>query len=80
VGVLPAGARLSLQGRSEDSAWLLVCCVDGQPAWLASFLVQPEGLIEELPVQPAPTGRLDRPRLTTASHLTRRDTWRPFQA
>ena len=80
VGVLPAGARLSLQGRSEDNAWLLVCCVDGQPAWLASFLVQPEGPIEELPVQPAPTGRLDDPRLAAILHLTRRDAWRSFQA
>lgn len=51
VGVLPAGARLSLQGRSADSAWLLVCCVDGQPAWVAQFLVQPEGAVEDLPIQ-----------------------------
>jgi hypothetical protein len=60
VGVLPAGARLSLQGRNEDSSWLLACCVDGQPAWVAQFLVQPEGAIEDLPIQPAPTGLLDR--------------------
>ena len=51
VGVLPAGARLSLQGRSADSAWLLVCCVNGQPAWVAQFLMQPDGAIEELPIQ-----------------------------
>ena len=60
LGVLPAGARLSLQGRSADSAWLLACCVNGQPAWVAEFLVQPDGAIEELPIQPAPTGLLER--------------------
>jgi hypothetical protein len=60
AGVLPAGARISLQGRSQDSSWLLICCVDGQPAWLAQFLVQPEGAIEDLPIRSAPTGLLDR--------------------
>jgi uncharacterized protein YgiM (DUF1202 family) len=60
VGVLPAGARISLQGRNEDSSWLLACCVNGQPVWVAQFLVQPDGAIEDLPIQSAPTGLLDR--------------------
>lgn len=80
VGVLPAGARLSLQGRTEDSTWLLICCVNGQPAWLATFLIQPEGAIEELPIQPAPTGRLDDPHLAASVYRTRQEARRSIQA
>lgn len=54
VAVLPAGTRLSLTGRSADSSWLFVCCVNGQSVWLAQFLIQPEASIDELPIQPAP--------------------------
>ena len=56
VGVLRIGTRLSLVGRSENSGWLAVCCVNGQSVWLAQFLVKPEVNIADLPIQPTPTG------------------------
>ncbi len=62
---VPNGTRLSLVGRSENSAWLAVCCVDGQQGWGASYLLAVEINVNTLPVLEAPAqtwtpGRLDQ--------------------
>lgn len=51
-------AQLSLTGRNADTTWLNVCCFDGQPGWIAEFLIETETNLNGLPVveTPAPTG------------------------
>lgn len=54
IGQAPNGSQLSLVGRSQDSAWLAVCCIDGQPGWVATFLINSDIDVTTLPVLPAP--------------------------
>jgi hypothetical protein len=56
IGQAPNGVQLSLVGRSEDAAWLAVCCVDGQQGWVATFLIGADIDITTLPVLAAPEG------------------------
>lgn len=49
----PNGSQLSLVGRTEDSAWLAVCCIDGEQGWIATYLVASEIDVTTLPVLPA---------------------------
>jgi uncharacterized protein YraI len=52
----PNGTQFSLVGRSLNSAWLAVCCVDGQQGWVATYLVGVEIDVTTLPVLAAPEG------------------------
>lgn len=52
--------QLSLTGRNADTTWLNVCCFDGQPGWIAEFLIETQTNTTNLPVveTPAPTGAI----------------------
>lgn len=57
IGQATAGDQLALVGRNEAGDWLVVCCIDGQPGWVATRLVTlaPDGFdIALLPVGLAP--------------------------
>jgi uncharacterized protein YraI/outer membrane protein assembly factor BamD (BamD/ComL family) len=55
TGQLSAGGQLALLGRNEAGDWLVVCCIDEKPGWVAARLVSTEINIMELPVGLAPT-------------------------
>ncbi len=50
----PNGTQLSLVGRTQDSSWLVVCCVNGEQGWVAAFLVAADIDVTTLPVTPPP--------------------------
>ncbi|HSN74778.1 MAG TPA: tetratricopeptide repeat protein [Anaerolineae bacterium] len=50
VGQLSAGGQLALLGRNEAGDWLVVCCVDDRPGWVATRLVSTEIDIMDLPI------------------------------
>jgi uncharacterized protein YgiM (DUF1202 family) len=47
-----AGQAFTVTGRSADNAWLQVCCVNNEPAWLASQFVVVTGTLTTVPVKP----------------------------
>lgn len=55
LGQLKAGAQLALVGRNDASDWLVVCCVDDKPGWVAARLVQTAADLAALPVGLVPT-------------------------
>jgi outer membrane protein assembly factor BamD (BamD/ComL family) len=55
AGQLRAGSQLALLGRNEAGDWLVVCCVDEKPGWVAARLVSTAADIMALPVGLAPT-------------------------
>lgn len=55
VGQLSAGSRLALVGRNEPGDWLVVCCIDGRPGWVAARLVDTAADLLALPVGLPPT-------------------------
>jgi uncharacterized protein YraI len=55
VGQLGMGGQLALIGRNEAGDWLVVCCVDDKPGWVAARLVSTEADIMALPVGLPPT-------------------------
>ena len=52
IAVVLGGNELSLIGRNENSAWLNVCCANGQSGWIAAYLLGTEIDATLLPVQP----------------------------
>lgn len=54
ISQAPNGTQLSLVGRSQNSAWLVVCCVDGQQGWVATYLMATDINVGTLPVLPTP--------------------------
>ena len=52
LGSAQAGQAFTVTGRTADNAWLQVCCVNNQPAWLASQFVVVTGTLTTLPVKP----------------------------
>jgi hypothetical protein len=46
------GQAFTVTGRTADNAWLQVCCVNNEPAWLASQFVVVTGTLTTLPVKP----------------------------
>lgn len=60
VGQIGAGGQLALLGRNEAGDWLVVCCVDDRPGWVAARLVSTDADIMALPVGLPP------PRVPTA--------------
>jgi uncharacterized protein YraI len=73
VGQLGAGGQLALVGRNEAGDWLVVCCIDDRPGWVAARLVSTEADIMALPVGltptrvPAPTATAPPPPAATAT-------------
>lgn len=60
AGSMEAGARLPVTGRNADGSWFRLCCVDGQPVWVAASVVMTEGdtsliRVAYVPPTPAPT-------------------------
>jgi outer membrane protein assembly factor BamD (BamD/ComL family)/uncharacterized protein YraI len=55
AGQLSAGSPLALLGRNEAGDWLVVCCIDKKPGWVAARLVSTTADIMALPVGLAPT-------------------------
>ncbi|MEA3337050.1 MAG: SH3 domain-containing protein [Chloroflexota bacterium] len=55
LGQVRAGERMALVGRNESGDWVVVCCVNGQPGWLAALLVTTNADIDSLPVGLPPT-------------------------
>lgn len=68
VGQTTQGSQLSLIGRNEAGDWLVVCCVNGRPGWVAARLVsvQPaDADLAALPIALAPP--LSRPAVSVAT-------------
>jgi hypothetical protein len=45
-----SGDQFDITGRSEDGAWVRLCCVAGAPVWVSAELVELPRPIETLPV------------------------------
>ena len=69
LGQLGAGERLALIGRNEAGDWLVVCCIDDRPGWVAARLVGTEADLLDLPVGLSPT-RVPAPQPTPAPTAT----------
>jgi len=52
ISIAPVGETFTVTGRTADNTWLQVCCVNNEPAWLASQFVGVTGTITTLPVKP----------------------------
>lgn len=59
IGQVQQGNQLALLARNAAGDWYQVCCVNGQPGWVAADLVQPSSPAEGVPVAlkilPTPT-------------------------
>lgn len=51
-GTADTGDRFTVVGKSADTQWLQVCCVDGQAVWLSASFVALEGQLDTVPVAP----------------------------
>ncbi len=57
AGQAERGAELTILARDAAGEWFQVCCVNGQEAWIAAFLVETQGPVEAVAVAqniPAP--------------------------
>jgi uncharacterized protein YraI len=56
VGSAGAGAQLRITGKNPASDWWQICCVGGQEAWVAAWIVDTFGPLWQVPVvaQPSP--------------------------
>ena len=71
IGQVTAGAKLALVGRNAAGDWLVVCCVDEKPGWVAARLVRTEADIAALPVGlPPPQAPTATPLPTATSTIT----------
>ncbi len=52
LGIGDEGSTFTVTARTSDSAWLQVCCVKGELAWLSAQFVAITGTIASLPVKP----------------------------
>ena len=52
VSSAQVGQAFTVTGRTADNAWLQICCVNNEPAWLASQFVVITGTLSTLPVKP----------------------------
>jgi uncharacterized protein YraI len=52
VSSAQVGQTFTVTGRTTDNTWLQVCCVNNEPAWLASQFVVFTGTLTTLPVKP----------------------------
>lgn len=49
------GTRLDVVGRTAANDWWQVCCINGQPAWVAAEVVRTEGPVEAVALAELPT-------------------------
>ncbi len=72
IGLLKANEVKKLLGRTADGSWLQICCVNGDPVWVAANLVQVQGDIAKVPVVVAagPTATSLPPTSTLAPRAT----------
>jgi len=57
AGTMERGAEFEIVGRNPAGDWWQICCVNGQPAWIAAFLVDTSGPVDAVAVAaniPAP--------------------------
>jgi len=52
VGTVERGAEFDIVGRNPAGDWWQICCVNGQTAWIAAFLVDAGGPLDGVPVPP----------------------------
>jgi hypothetical protein len=70
AGQKAKGARLEIVGRNPDGGWWQVCCVRGQPVWIAGRLVKVDGdasgveVVEDIAPPPTPTPTPEEPEAT----------------
>ncbi len=50
LGLAKSGDRFTVRGRSEDSRWMQLCCLAGEPVWAAIEFVQLPSSIERYPI------------------------------
>jgi tetratricopeptide (TPR) repeat protein/uncharacterized protein YraI len=55
AGQLAVGSQLALLGRDATGDWLVVCCIDDRPGWVAARLVRTDADVQALPVGMPPT-------------------------
>lgn len=55
AGQLAVGSQLALVGRDATGDWLVVCCIDNRPGWVAARLVRTDADVQALPVGIPPT-------------------------
>lgn len=61
AGQVQRGTEFEIVGKNPAGDWWQVCCVDGQRAWIAAFLVDTTGPVDgvavaaNIPAPPAPT-------------------------
>jgi len=55
VGEVRGGEAFTIVGRNGDASWWQICCVAGEPAWIAASLVQAIGALEGVALVEAPT-------------------------
>ncbi len=72
LGQLLPGTRVPIVGRDPSGKWWHICCVDGQSAWIASWVVEAYNDISQVPLvanipppPPTPTPRPTPPPTPT---------------
>ncbi len=50
VGAAAVGAQYAVTGRNADGSWLRICCVKGNPAWVARSVVTVRGAVDTVPI------------------------------
>ena len=55
IGSAGAGAQLRITGKNSASDWWQVCCVGGQEAWVAAWVVDGFGPLSQVPVVAQPS-------------------------
>jgi len=55
IGSAGAGAQLRITGKNSASDWWQVCCVGGQEAWVAAWVVDAFGPLSQVPVMAQPS-------------------------
>jgi len=50
LGMAKAGDTYTVTGRTADSFWLRVCCLNSAPIWLAAQFVDVSGSVESVPI------------------------------
>ncbi len=53
VAMVERGLELDITGRSSNGEWWSVCCIDGQPAWVSTELVDTDGAVDGVAVTDA---------------------------
>jgi hypothetical protein len=64
AGEVKRGETYAIQGRTPDSGWWQICCVEGRVVWVVARFVQPEGALTYVPVLPEPPTPTDTPTIT----------------